>query len=235
MKKYSEEEIMRMRRAVSREVLKIIEDEKPETIGLGSGGTVKIFIEELPQDLLRKKCFISTSIDTSIALRNRGARCIEDLFSPERIDLYVDSADEIDRDGNLLKGGGGALFREKIVAYSSDLKIIIADETKLVSFLGEKGFLPIEIVPYAYNYVRNRLKMMSLEIKIRTGGGKLGPVISDNGNFIADIILREPIKDPEKTDLMIRSVEGVVATGIFPYKDYKIFIGEADGRILRLK
>ncbi|MEM3662603.1 MAG: ribose-5-phosphate isomerase A, partial [Sulfolobales archaeon] len=154
-------EVLRARVRASEEAIRIIESVKADIIGVGSGSTIKVFIGMLSREFLREKCFISTSYDTTLALSSAGARCIITDMPPEEIDIAVDSADEIDRLGNMLKGGGGALFREKITLLSAIKRIIIADEMKLVDKLGRRGLIPVEIAPYAYNYVRKALMRMS--------------------------------------------------------------------------
>ncbi|MGC9009579.1 MAG: ribose 5-phosphate isomerase A [Sulfolobales archaeon] len=223
------EEILSARKEAVKKMIHLLTSFDVNYIGVGSGSTIKLFIEYLPKEILIKKCFISSSFDTSINLRSRGARCVETDLPPEKIDLYIDSADEIDKDGNLLKGGGGALFREKIIAYSSEKRFILADYSKLVNFLGSKGKIPIELHPYSLNYVSRRIRDLGMILELRVSSGKVGPVISDNGNIIADIIINEPIKDPLKMDREIKSIEGVLATGLFPYMDYVIIVGEKYG------
>ncbi len=229
------EEVLLARREVIKKMIHLLIRFDVNYIGLGSGSTIKLFIEHLPKEILIKKCFISTSFDTSISLRSRGARCVETDLPPEQIDLYIDSADEIDREGNLLKGGGGALFREKIIAYSSENRFILADYSKLVDFLGSKRKIPVELHPYSLNYVSKKIRELGMVLEPRVSGGKVGPVISDNGNIIADIIVNESIKDPLKIDREIKSIEGILATGIFPYMDYVIIIGERSGGVIFYK
>ena len=195
-------------------------------IGVGSGSTVKVFIDELRRlGVIDKYVFISTSYDTTLYLRSRGAVNIESSISPSEIDVSVDGADEVDRELNLLKGGGGALFREKIVFKASRRRIVVVDESKLVDRLASRFPIPVEVVPFSLNYVIDRIKIIiDCDISIRESRGKLGPLISDNGNFIIDLKPRN-VDDPRELDLKIRSIDGVVATGIFPYDGYEIIVG----------
>lgn len=228
-------EVIQARRNASIEAIKILERYSPATIGMGSGSTIKTLISLLPRELLEKTCFVSTSIDTTMYLRESGARCVIDSMAPEEIDLYIDSADEVDQRGNLLKGRGGALFREKIAMYSSRTRIVVVDERKLVDMLGRGGLVPIEIEPYAYSYVKKRLAGIGLELRLRTSRERLGPVISDNGNFLGDVVVREPLRDPRAFDQILREIEGVVATGIFVCRDFSIVVGRLDGTVTVLE
>ncbi len=225
------EDVLLARREVVKKMIYFLNKMSFDNIGIGSGSTIRLFIEYLPGKILREKCFFSTSFDTSMYLRSRGARCVETNVPIDQIDIYIDSADEIDNEGNLLKGGGGALFREKIIAYSSDKRFILADYSKIVSYLGYGGRIPVEIHPFAIYYVSRKLRDLGYVLELRVSSGKIGPVISDNGNIIADIKINEPIKDPAKIDNEIRSIEGVLATGLFPYMNYIIIIGERSGEV----
>lgn len=205
------------------------------SLAVGSGSTVKLFIEELARrGLVDRYRYVSTSIDTSIALRKAGARSIETAICPEDVDLYVDSADEIDTGLNLLKGGGAALFREKIAMLSSKRRIIIADETKLVNLLGSSRPVPLEIEIYSLYHVMRELRKLGYGASYREAQSKLGPVVTDNGNIVIDVETG-PIKDPEEMDRVLRSIEGVVSTGIFPYRGYEVVVGMLSGSVKLLK
>jgi ribose 5-phosphate isomerase A len=205
------------------------------TIAIGSGSTVKILIDELTKKgIINKFRYISTSIDTTLYLRKAGARDIESGICPGDIDIYVDSADEIDPKLNLLKGGGGALFREKIAMLSSNRRIIIADETKLVERLGSTRAVPLEVEIYAISYVLKEIERLGYRVKYRETEGKLGPLISDNGNVLIDVYTG-PIEDPVSIDKLLKNIEGVITTGIFPYMDYEVVIGRLSGAIDILK
>lgn len=223
------------RRSASSYAADLIEGCDGCTVAVGSGSTVKIFIEELRRrGIIDRYRYVSTSIDTSIALKSAGARSIETAVCPEEIDLYVDSADEIDAKLNLLKGGGAALFREKIAMLSSRRRIIIADETKLVDLLGSTRAVPLEIEVYSLFYVMRELRRLGYEASYRESQSKLGPVITDNGNIVIDV-KTGPLRDPEESDKILRSIEGVITTGIFPYRGYEVIIGMLNGSVKVLK
>ncbi len=223
------------RRNVSTYVINFIEYCIGCTIAIGSGSTVRIFIDELAKKgIINKFKYVSTSFDTTLYLRKAGARDIESGICPGDIDIYVDSADEIDPKLNLLKGGGGALFREKIAMLSSNRRIIIADETKLVERLGSTRPVPLEVETYAISYVLREIERLGYKARYRETERKLGPLISDNGNILIDVYTG-PIEDPVYIDKLLKNIEGVITTGIFPYMGYEVVIGRLSGAIEVLK
>jgi ribose 5-phosphate isomerase A len=129
----------------------------------------------------------------------------------QQIDVTIDGADEVDKNFNLIKGGGGALLREKILVYHSKQFIVIVDDSKLVTHLG-KYPLPVEIIPFASNLTLSRLKELGCNALIRQNDDKLFK--TDNGNLIADCHFNKII-DPQSLDQQLRSVPGVVETGLF--------------------
>jgi ribose 5-phosphate isomerase A len=131
------------------------------------------------------------------------------------INLTIDGADQIDPQLNLIKGMGAALAREKIVASASKQNIIIADETKKVQVLGENSHpVPVEVLPFAISLVKRRIKETGGKPVVREGKGKVGPVITDNGNVIIDAIFG-PLSDAAKLEKRLKMVPGVVETGLF--------------------
>jgi ribose 5-phosphate isomerase A len=127
------------------------------------------------------------------------------------IDIDIDGADEVDKNFNLIKGGGGALLREKIIACNSKRFIVVVDQSKLVDTLG-KFPLPVEIVPFAFELTLNKLQNLDCDIQIRQKEGKI--FITDNGNYIVDCSFGE-IADPAKLNSLIHLIPGVVETGLF--------------------
>lgn len=188
-------------------------------IGLGTGSTVKVFID-LCRDYLRDKHIYVSSVDTSIHLYSRlGLRSL-DIHTLDYLDVYVDGADEVSSRLDLVKGRGGALFREKLLALSATSRIYIVDYSKYtgVEYLYAKP-IPVEVVPVAVNYVVKYLAKLGFEPQIRTGTGKDGPVISDNGNYIVDLKPLKPVINAKDTHERLKLVHGVVETGIFPGED----------------
>ncbi|ADC64376.1 ribose 5-phosphate isomerase [Ferroglobus placidus DSM 10642] len=196
-------------------------------LGLGSGSTVRIFVEKLGE-LVRKERLkvevIPTSYDTEILAVKNGLKVSSLLEHPEP-DLCVDGADQVDRKLNLIKGGGGALTREKIVAEASKKFYVVVDESKLVERLNMA--IPVEILPFAYGFVERRLKELGYNCNLRTSVRKLGPVISDNGNYIADVEAKEV--DVEKIERDFR-VPGIIEHGVFPSEMVDlVIVGRRDG------
>ena len=187
-----------------------------EVIGVGTGSTVEMFIKilsELGSDF-RDKVFTASSIDTVLKLSDIGLKVLHPA-SIERIDVYVDGADEVDRDLNMIKGGGAALTLEKILTYYSSKRIFIVDHTKLVSHLGEKHPVPIDVQPYALRMVYSYLLRRGYNPKIRYSvKGKYGPVISDIGGVIIDVYPPKDF-DPQELERELASLPGVIETGLF--------------------
>jgi len=186
-------------------------------IGIGTGTTVSKAIEELKKaKLLDGKTLVPSSLDTAFKLKRLSNVKVTLPSVVSEIDVYIDGADEIDSRGNMIKGGGGALLGEKILASTSNFNIIIVDETKVVNKLGSKP-LPIEVVPWALSSVLNKIKKLGFEISIRKPKeGKMGPVISDLGGIILDIKIG--VREPEELvmiERMLKSIPGVVEVGLF--------------------
>jgi len=182
-------------------------------VGLGSGHTVAPVIELLGRrvrDGLRIR-----GIPTSQATADLATRLGIPLVSwddVETIDVTLDGADEIAPNFDLIKGLGGALVREKIVAAASRRLVIVVGSEKLVSALGERGVLPVEVVPFGLACCRRRLTDLGYPAAPRQSGGQL--FVTDNGNFVLDC--QTPVlRDPPKLEQLVRSIPGVVCTGLF--------------------
>lgn len=187
-----------------------------DVVGLGTGSTVRKFIE-ICSLYLKKFRVVASSPDTIIFAKKLGVYTL-DLLTVDEVDLYVDGADEVSTKLDMVKGRGGALLREKTLAYASRNRFYIVDHTKFtgLDYLYARP-IPIEVVPIALNHVIRSIKKMGLfEPLIRTGGGKDGPVITDNGNYIIDLKPLKPIKNPGETHYKLKSIHGVVETGLFP-------------------
>jgi len=203
------------------ELLKEVLAKKEGPIGVGAGSTVRVFVRKAV-DLLRGRKVVSASSSTSIELSSLGVDVISFLTGSPLLEIYVDGADEVSPTGDLIKGRGGALLGEKVLAYFSRLNVFIVGEDKLVSRLGEKGPVPLEVVPEAYPYVIEGLRRMGFKASPRTSQGKLGPLVSDWRGFIVDVDTG-PMEDPKAVNEVLRGVPGVVETGIFlGYADYVV-------------
>jgi ribose 5-phosphate isomerase A len=185
-------------------------------VGLGSGSTAAYAIKEIGK-ITRKNKWHILGVPTShqafqLAVKNHIP--ITTLDEHPRLNLTIDGADQIDPDLNLIKGMGGALTREKLVASASRINIIIADETKLTKKLGTNQPVPIEVLPSAVAIVQTRIKQLKGNPILRECKGKVGPAVTDNGNFILDADFG-PIPNPKELDKMLKLLPGVVETGLF--------------------
>lgn len=206
----------------ARGALKFIEDGM--VVGLGSGTTTEHFIRLLGEKMEEERISVvgvATSYDSEIQAKKAGIP----LIGLEReVDVAVDGADLIGK-GYVLKGGGGALTREKVVDYAAEKFIVIADEGKIGD--GKAYPVVVEVVPFARESVARELGKMGFEPELRVGGKKLGPVVTDNGNFIFDCEGNIP-KDAAKLEKELNSIPGVVENGIFS-RYFKIVIGNEKG------
>jgi ribose 5-phosphate isomerase A len=197
-------------------------------IGLGTGSTASYFITKLAEKCrqgLRIEAVATSETSFKLA-KDHGIQMI-DINTLASLDLAVDGADEIDQNLRLIKGGGGALFREKIVASMSKKFIVIADESKRVQHLG-KFPLAVEILPFGWKAIQEKLKEKDFLGKMRKSeNGQF--FVTDNGNFIIDISLSFPCKNPEQTDENIKSVTGVLETGFFFNTVSSAIMGFTDG------
>ena len=200
-------------------------------IGVGTGSTVNFFIAELIRTQARIKAAVSSSVASRDLLRAGGIEVME-LNDAGPLSIYVDGADEITRDLAMIKGGGAALTREKIVAAASEKFICIADESKRVDVLG-KFPLPVEVIPMARSYVARELVKLGGHPEWRMREGKA--VVTDNGNWILDV-RGMTIKNPVDLETTINQIAGVVANGLFARRgaDVLLLAGK-DGveRVLR--
>jgi ribose 5-phosphate isomerase A len=185
-------------------------------IGLGSGTTASHAIREIGKIIHRKNWRI-VGIPTSHQAFLLAIECgisTTSLNEQPTLDLNIDGADQIDRDLNMIKGMGAALAREKIVASASKQNVIVADETKLVRKLGVNHPIPVEVLPFALATVSSKIQNIGGKPALRAGDGKVGPVVTDNGNFILDVWMKS-IKDLCELNIRLKSIPGVVETGLF--------------------
>lgn len=184
------------------------------SVGLGTGSTVKYFLEALAKEKIKVKC-VPTSVETGKLAKKLKLNVVSltEGLKPSKIggaplvDVCVDGADEVDKNFNLIKGGGGALTREKIVASASLEFVVIVDESKLVPKLGEFP-LPIEVLPFAQPYVEFELRELEAEPVLRKG------VTTDNGNIILDVKGLN-VTDPLELETELNNIPGIVENGIF--------------------
>ncbi|AFH42850.1 ribose-5-phosphate isomerase RpiA [Fervidicoccus fontis] len=190
------------------------EVKKAKVIGIGTGSTTSYFIDYLPEDILKGKVFVTSSFDSTLRLKQKGAKVLS-IDSIESIDIYIDGVDAIDDNGTAIKGGGAALFREKLLASMSKYFVAIADTSKLKKELNN-SFIPIEVKPEAVNYVIKKLKDIGVIGNVRySKEGKWGPVISDSYGVIVDIQIKNWKISLEELNNTLKSITGVVETGLF--------------------
>ena len=223
----------------AREALKYVMNNY--VIGVGTGSTAMLFLRELHRaiidGMIKNALLVPTSAETEIEIINLGLSSIMRYpWQVDHIDIAVDGADEVDAERNLIKGGGGALTREKIIDYWAGKFIVIVDETKLVNRVPSRHPIPIEVLPFAWSIVKKTLETrFGGKAVLRVcEGGKRGPVITDNGNYILDYTPHSPI-DPAEMERRIKEVPGVVEVGIFSGEHVsKVIIGKLDGSVITL-
>jgi len=199
-------------------------------VGLGSGSTAAHVIQGIGEKI-RLEGLRILGVPTSHQAMMLAVHCgvpLTTLNEHPQIDLAIDGADQIDRELNLIKGGGGALTREKIVASAAKEFVIVADETKLVERLGTNHTIPIEVLPFALPTVMVKVRELGGESVLREGGGKVGPLVTDNGNFVVDVGFG-PVVDVKELDLKLNWVPGVVETGLFVEMADVVYLGKPDG------
>jgi ribose 5-phosphate isomerase A len=207
-------DISKAKRAAALAALELVEN--LFTIGLGSGSTMEFFTSLLAERLEKTKENIK-AVPTSYQAQFLACKYGIPMLNPQninQIDITIDGADEIDKNGNLIKGKGGAQLLEKIIASLSCRLIIIADQSKLVDCLGICSPVPIEVMPPALRLVRRKLDSLGCRYNIRTGSGKVGPVITDLGNFIIDAKF-ESIENPAKLNTDLNNIPGIAGHGLF--------------------
>jgi len=198
------------------------------TVGLGSGSTAAYAIEEIGKRMKKEKLHVQGVPTSYQAFMLAVQHDIPATTLEEQpiLDLTIDGADQIDPELNLIKGMGGALAREKIVASASKKLIIIADENKKVKVLGENNHpVPLEILPFAASLVTRRIKEIGGKPVLREGKMKVGPVITDNGNVIIDAHFG-PVPQPDALEHKLKSIPGILETGLFVQMAQIAYVGK---------
>ena len=193
-----------------------------EVIGVGTGSTVNFFIDALAGIKQQIKGAVSSSERSTERLRAHGI-AVFDLNDVSRLPVYVDGADEIDPGGAMIKGGGGALTREKIIAEAAERFVCIVDRTKLVPTLGRFP-LPVEVIPMARELVARRLRAMGGDPRERSG------YITDNGNLILDVHGLQ-ISQPREFETRVNQIPGVVTVGLFALRGANVALVGTEGGV----
>jgi ribose 5-phosphate isomerase A len=212
-----------LKQAVARAAIDYVAE--GEIIGVGTGSTANFFIDELGKIKSRIKGAVASSDATAARLKAHGI-AVFDLNEIDSLSVYIDGADEITPQGAMIKGGGAALTREKIVASVASQFVCIADGSKLVDVLG-KFPLPVEVIPMAQAAAARKLAALGGTPRLRVKDGK--PVMSDNGCMIIDVVGLD-IVNPVELETRINNIVGVVTVGLFAQRGADIgLLGTADG------
>jgi len=196
-----------------------------EIVGVGTGSTVNKFIDALASIKGQIKGAVSSSVASTERLQALGITVFDSNAVPE-LSVYIDGADEIDHQGYMLKGGGAALTREKIIAAQSRRFVCIADESKLVTTLGQFA-LPVEVIPMATQRIVRQFAALGARALVRLKDG--APLVTDNGQHILDVSGLQ-IKDPLGFEASVSQWPGVVTVGVFAYqKAHVCLLGTASG------
>ncbi len=199
-------------------------------LGLGSGSTFQFVIERLGQRIAADKLQIAgvpTSVATATAAAAAGI-AILDLDQVDRLDLAIDGADEVDPQKNLIKGGGGAHTRERIVASAAKELVVVVDDKKLVPVLGKGFALPVEVLQLGWKQAERMLAATGCVPKRREKDG--APFLTDNGNFVLDCKY-EGIDDPALLAEQLDRLVGVVDHGLFVGMTGRVLVGDQDGKV----
>jgi len=204
---------------VAREALRYVVDDA--WLGVGSGSTTNLFIDQLARIKHRIKGAVASSVKTAARLKSHGID-VEELNNVSDIPVYIDGADEVTASGAMIKGGGGALTREKIVAAVARRFVCIVDQSKQVDVLG-KFPLPVEVIPMARSYVAREIVRLGGRPGLRMG------FTTDNGNVILDID-GLAITDPVALETTLNQIAGVVTVGVFARRGADvILVGTPEG------
>lgn len=200
-------------------------------LGLGSGSTAKLFIEQVGRRWQAGELTgvrgVPTSFQSAQLAQEYGIPQIT-LNEIDHIDLAVDGADEVDPAKNLIKGGGACHTREKLVDSRADAFIVVVDATKLSDVLGTNFALPVEVLPEAYRQVMAALRSLGSEPQLRMAVRKAGPVVTDQGNLVVDAKFAE-ITDPAALEPEINNIPGVLENGLFVGMADEVLIGDVNG------
>jgi ribose 5-phosphate isomerase A len=212
------------KQAAAEKALELVSDGM--LVGLGSGSTAAFFVEGLGRLVASgmKVRGVPSSRATAELAASLGIPVVTELVG--LVDLTVDGADEVDGALNLIKGRGGALFREKLVAAASKRFVVVVDESKLVRSLGA-GVLPVEVLPFLWRSTAERIASLGVSLVVR--GGEETPYITDNGNLILDLTVEGGIKDPSSFGAELKKVTGVVEHGLFVGMTDTVIAAGAEG------
>ena len=228
------DELASIEDAKRKAVLKAIQPIKNGwVIGLGSGTTMALAISELSRFAKGRRLELSV-VPTSHQVENlavlHGLR-IRTMNEALTIDYAIDGADQVEVPSlNLIKGGGAAMLREKIVDSAAHYVAIVIDERKLTKHLGQKQTVPLEVSPFAQRFVQTQVTKLGGRARLREGTGKVGPVVTDNGNLILDVDFGK-LENLGQLDRRLKMIPGLIETGLFLKMADCAYVGRSDGRV----
>ena len=202
-------------------------------VGLGTGSTAYFAIKRIGQlvaDGYDLTC-VATSVQSENLARESGIKVV-DLDEVDKLDVTIDGADEVDPKMQLVKGLGGALLREKIVAAATVREVIIVDESKLVEKLGTKAPLPVEVLRFGHEHTKYALERQGCKPELRMSDGE--PFVTDGGNYIYDCRFPEGISNPFFLESRIDVIPGVVENGLFLNTAFDVLVSRQDGTVSRM-
>lgn len=213
-----------LKRAAAEKALELVQDGM--LLGLGSGSTARYFTEGVGRLVAQgmKLRGVPTSRATAMLAVELGIEIVTEIVG--QIDLAVDGADEVDPALDLIKGRGGAMFREKLVAAAAKRFIAVVDESKLVKQLGA-GVLPVEVLPFLWRSTAERIAALGLSLTVR--GGEEVPYTTDNGNLVLDVAMEGGIKDAAALAAELKKTLGVVEHGLFVGMTDTVIVSGAEG------
>jgi ribose 5-phosphate isomerase A len=216
----------KLKKQAGLKALEFVEDGM--VLGLGTGSTVRYALEGLADRIKTEKIEI-VGIPTSIQTEKLASELkipLTDLKAHPKIDLTIDGADEVDPKFNLIKGMGGALLREKIVAVNTAKQVIIVDQSKMVDRLGTRSPLPVEVLPFGWSSAEKALSKLDCSIELRRKDDEI--VISDNNNYILDCRFKA-IAKPDEMEAKINNIPGVIENGLFINLTSILVVATPDG------
>ena len=221
-----------MKQIVADAAIKEVKDDM--ILGLGSGSTAALMIKSLADDIhsgkLKNIRGVATSFQSEVLALELNIPII-DLASVSHIDLAIDGADEVDPGFQLIKGGGACHVREKLVADKANQLLIVVDESKLVKHLNQSFPLPVEVLPNAWKQVQNVISEMKGNSTLRMAAKKAGPVVTDQGNLILDVLFDDGIKHPKDIEMNINNIPGVLENGLFVDLTDRVLVGKIEKNI----
>ncbi|MFN9644427.1 MAG: ribose-5-phosphate isomerase RpiA [Cyanobacteriota bacterium] len=216
-----------MKQAVAAAAVAQIQDGM--VLGLGSGSTAALMIQELGAKLQRGELKDITGVTTSFQGEVLAAELgipLQSLNAVSRIDLAIDGADEVDPALQLIKGGGACHVQEKLVACRAARFVVVVDASKLVATLNLGFLLPVEVLPGAWRQVKAQLGEMGGEAQLRMAVRKAGPVVTDQGNLVLDVSFAGGILDPASLEKAINNLPGVLENGLFVNLTDQVLVGD---------